>query len=408
MAPGHSFVGVPWEGVWILMFPIFIPNCPVKTFMAALLAASMGPIITSISIWTGATSAEIDHLFFWRYFLFTNYLCAVLAWFSASYIHKLGSYLLRAREMGAYQLKSKVGGGGMGEVWLAQHRLLARSTALKLIKPEILGANDKARDLAIARFEREAQATAKLKSPHTVQVFDFGRTPEHSFFYSMELLDGIGLDVLVDKYGPQEPGRVVFLLKQICHSLHDAHAQNIVHRDIKPSNIFLCRMGQDHDFIKVMDFGLVKNVGPDAPEDLVLTNPNITAGTPNFLSPEMALSRSDIDGRSDLYSLGCVAYWLLTGVPVFTGENAVETAAMHLKDDPVPPSQRSEFSIPQELDEIILKLLAKKPKDRPSSALVLLELLNNIPLSKKWNEDTAGQWWKMHSPTPGPISGQVS
>ena len=399
-AHNRAFVGVPWDYIWILIFPVIIPNCPIKTLMAALMAATAAPVITSLSIMAGATNAQTGHLFFWRYFLFTNYLCALLAWFSASYIHKLGSNLLRAREMGAYQLLSKLGAGGMGEVWLAEHRLLARPSALKLIKSETLGDNDKAREEAMARFEREAQATASLSSPHTVQVFDFGCTPECSFFYSMELLDGIGLDTLVQKYGPQPPERVIFLLRQVCHSLQDAHARGIVHRDIKPGNIFLCRMGQDHDFIKVMDFGLVKSTGPDAPADLILTNPNLTAGTPGFLSPEMALSRPDIDGRSDLYSLGCVAYWLLTGVPVFHGENAVETAAMHLKDDPVPPSQRSEFTIPKQLETIILELLAKKPGDRPATAGELSKRLADCQVQQTWDEESARQWWEIHNPVP--------
>lgn len=262
LADRHSFVGVPWEAIWILIFPVVIPNCPIKTLMAALLAASMAPLITSISLWTGATSGELTHKFFWQYFLFTNYLCALLAWFSSSYIHKLGSNLSRARDMGSYQLLSQLGTGGMGEVWLVEHRLLARTSALKLIKPEILGSNQEARDEAIARFEREAKATASLSSSHTIRLFDFGRTPECSFFYVMELLHGIGLDALVQKFGPQPPERVIFLVQQVCHSLQEAHACNMVHRDIKPGNIFLCRVGQDHDFIKVLDFGLVKSKDP--------------------------------------------------------------------------------------------------------------------------------------------------
>jgi len=397
-AARRTFVGVPWEAVWILIYPVIIPNCPKKVFLASLLAATTAPVTASISIMAGATSSEITHSFFWRYFLFTNYLCTFLAWFSSSYIHKLGSYLLRAREMSAYTLISQLGAGGMGEIWLAEHRLLARPSALKIIRPEILGANENARTEALARFEREAQATASLSSPHTIRIFDFGSTPEGSFFYVMELLQGIGLDTLVQKYGPQPPERVVFLLQQICHSLQDAHANGMVHRDIKPGNIFLCRLGQDHDFIKVLDFGLVKSTASHGPMDLALTNPDITAGTPDFLSPEMALSRPDLDGRSDLYSLACVAYWLLTGVTVFEGENAIETAAMHLKDAPIPPSQRSEFTIPGEFEEIILLCLAKKANDRPASASELASRLADCALKQPWDEARARQWWEMHQP----------
>ncbi len=395
----HTIFGMPWTAMWILVYATFVPGCPFKILVASLVAATIGPVTASVSILTGATSPELGHAFFWRYFLFTNYLVALLAWFKAAYFHKVGSRLLRAHEMGGYQLVARLGGGGMGEVWRAQHRMLARPSALKLIKPEILGADPEARALALARFEREAQAMAALTSPHTVRVYDFGRTPENSFYYSMELLDGLGLDTLVERFGPQSPGRVVFMLQQICHSLADAHAAGLVHRDIKPSNIFLCRQGLDFDFVKVMDFGLVKCTEATEKRDLMLTNPDITAGTPGFLSPEMALNRPDVDGRSDLYSLGCVAYWLLTGVPVFEGESAVETAAMHLKDAPVPPSQRSEFGIPAPLEELILRLLAKKPGDRPASAGELRSALLSMELDEPWSCAEARQWWEMHRPT---------
>jgi hypothetical protein len=397
-AHNRAFVGVPWECVWILIFPVIIPNCPVKTLIAALLAASIAPIVTSLSIMAGATNPDTGHLFFWRYFAFTSYICALLAWFSSSYIHKLGRNLVQAREMGAYRLQTKLGFGGMGEIWLAEHRLLARPSAIKIIKPEILGSNLKVRTEAMARFEREAQATASLNSPHTIRIFDFGCTPECSFFYVMELLSGIGLDTLVKKYGPQPPERVVFLLRQVCHSLQDAHVNGMVHRDIKPGNIFLCRVGQDHDFIKVLDFGLVKSTSAEPNQDISLTNPNITAGTPGFLSPEIALARADIDGRSDLYSLGCVAYWLLTGVPVFEGESFLETAAMHLKDSPLPPTQRSEFAIPHQLETIILDLLAKDPADRPATADELDRRLSECVLEKVWDGDSARQWWEINQP----------
>ena len=397
--PSRIFFGVPWTAMWILIYPSFVPNCPLKTLLAALLAATVAPVVTTLSILTGATADDVSPGFFWRYFLFTNYLAALLAWFVAAYFHKVGSKLLSAREMGGYQLVARLGMGGMGEVWRAQHRMLARPSALKLIKPEILGADPEARALAQARFEREAQATAALSSPHTVRIYDFGTTPENSFYYSMELLDGLGLDDLVERFGPQPPERVVFILGQICHSLADAHAAGLVHRDIKPSNIFLCRQGLDFDFVKVMDFGLVKCTDAGKQGDLMLTNPNITAGTPGFLSPEMALNRPDVDGRSDLYSLGCVAYWLLTGVPVFHGESAVETAAMHLKDEPIPPGQRCEFPIPRQLEKLILRLLAKKPDGRPASAVAVREEMASWNLDQKWTCADARRWWEMHRPT---------
>jgi eukaryotic-like serine/threonine-protein kinase len=398
----HGYTGIPWESVWILIFPVMVPNCPKKTLMAALLAASTGPVTTSISLWAGATSPEISHWFFWRYFLFTNYLCALLAWFTASYIHKLGSNLTQARDVGSYTLGNKLGEGGMGEVYRAEHRLLARPAAIKLIRPQLLGSDEQSRSDALTRFKREAQATASLHSPHTIRLFDFGNTSAGSFYYVMELLQGISLDRLVQKYGPQPPERVVPILMQIAHSLEDAHRAGVIHRDIKPSNLFLCRMGQDDDFMKVLDFGLVKATRPGAgnegsPEES-LTQVGITAGTPTYLSPEMALSRPGIDARSDLYSLGCVAIWLLTGEPLFLGESPLATVAMHLKDDPIPPSQRSEFSIPPELEAVIMDCLAKEPKDRPSSAAELSQRLAECPLENEWDQTAARRWWEINDP----------
>jgi len=286
----------------------------------------------------------------------------------------------------------------MGEVWLGKHLMLARPAAIKLIKPDMLGRDVEGRQTAIRRFEREAQATALLHSPHTIRLYDFGSTSNGSFYYVMELLHGISLDQLISKYGPQSPARVVFILKQICHSLHDAHTNNMIHRDIKPGNILICRLGQDYDYVKVLDFGLVKSITKSSSLDMSLTQADISCGTPGYLSPEMALSRADIDGRADLYSLGCVAYWLLTGEPVFSGETALDTAAMHLKDAPIPPSQCSEFTIPGDLEQIILGCLAKKPSDRPADALALAERLAGCSLSETWDSNTARQWWQINKP----------
>ncbi len=396
--PGNRFMGVPWEAVWIVLFPMIAPNKPLKILLAALLAASTGLVVTFLSRYHGATSPEVSYGFLGRYFLFTSYLCALLAWMGSKYIFHLGRSVHEAREIGSYYLVQRLGAGGMGEVWRAEHQLLARPAAVKLIKPEVLGCTGTAGSEVQKRFELEAQATAGLHSPHTIHLFDFGRTSEGVYYYVMELLDGLSLEELVARYGPQPPERVLFLLIQICHSLYDAHQSGLVHRDIKPGNIFLCRYGQEYDFVKILDFGLVKQTHRADSQDLNLTKIGSTYGTPNFLSPEMAMGRGDIDGRSDLYSLGCVAYWLLTGLPVFQGKTSLEVAAMHLKDTPLPPSQLSEFEIPPALEDAILACLAKDPGARPANAKVLGDRLAGLSTNGTWDEEKARRWWEIHEP----------
>lgn len=395
---GNDFMGVPWEATWILLYPMIAPNKPHKILVAALLSATTGLAVAFMSRFTGATPPSVSYGFLVQYFLFTSYICAFLAWFGSKCIYDLGSSVREAREIGSYELVEKLGAGGMGEVWRAKHRLLARPAAVKLIKPEMLGCCGDIGSEVQQRFELEAQTTAGLQSPHTVEVYDFGRTSRGAYYYVMELLDGLSFEELVKKHGPQPPERVVPLLRQICHSLHDAHASHLVHRDIKPGNIFVCRYGQEHDFVKVLDFGLVKQTQQSAQEDLNLTRVDSTYGTPGFLSPEMALGKADIDGRADLYSLGCVAYWLLTGEPVFRGETALEVAAMHLKDEPLPPSSLCEFPVPTALDEIILACLAKKPEDRPAGACDVARVLDAIDLPGRWDADRARRWWDVNAP----------
>ncbi len=395
---GNRYMGVPWEGVWIILYPVIAPNKPTRILLAAVAAASTGLITTWVSRYIGATSPEVSYTYLLQYFLFTTYLCALLAWFSSIYIYRLGGHVRRAREIGSYQLVKKLGAGGMGEVWRARHRMLARPAAIKLIRSDVLGDDAGAQGAVLARFEREAQATASLQSPHTIRVYDFGATAEGSFYYVMELLHGIGLDELVHRFGPQSPERVVFILTQICHSLVDAHQNGMIHRDIKPGNIFVCRLGQEYDFVKVLDFGLVKSTSKSESFSMDLTRNDITCGTPGYLSPEMVLSRPEIDGRADLYSLGCVAYWLLTGTAVFSGDTALATAAMHLRDEPIPPSRRCEFTIPNDLEQTILACLAKEPADRPADAEQLADRLAACALEKRWQADAAQQWWETNKP----------
>jgi serine/threonine-protein kinase len=214
----------------------------------------------------------------------------------------------------------------------------------------------------------------------------------------MELLEGLNLDTFVKRFGPIPAERVVYLLRQACHSLDEAHANRLIHRDIKPANIYLCRMGLECDFVKVLDFGLVKSSRSRQRDITQLTNQGITPGTPGFMAPEMALSRGSIDGRTDIYSLGCVGYWLMTGQSVFDGETPLATVVHHIQSVPVPPSEKTELVIPEALEKIILQCLEKDPGDRPQSAPELERMLASCPIDKKWDNGKAAAWWNLHLP----------
>jgi serine/threonine-protein kinase len=299
------------------------------------------------------------------------------------------------REIGSYQLLDRLGSGGMGEVWIARHQLLARPAALKLIRPELLGADERRRTKALKRFAREARETASLRSMHTISVYDFGVTRHGAFYYTMELLDGLNLHSLIRQFGPVEPARAVFLLRQVCHSIGEAHDRGLVHRDIKPANIFVCRQGPDVDFVKVLDFGLAQ-IAADA-ELSSLTDPGRIVGTPAYMAPEVASGRAT-DRRADIYAIGCVAYWLLTGELVFAGETSVATALQHMTADPVRPSLRTEVDIPRALEEAVLGCLAKDPAERPQTVAELDALLADA-VPGHWHREDSQRWWHLHQPT---------
>jgi serine/threonine-protein kinase len=246
--------------------------------------------------------------------------------------------------------------------------------------------------LAITRFRREAEAAANLRSEHTVELYDFGVTSDDTLYLVMEYLDGMDLETLVRQKGPLSPGRVSFILRQVCDSLDEAHGYGLVHRDIKPANIHLGRVGRKHDFVKVMDFGLVKAISDSAPEETLATIPGqMAVGTPAYMSPEMALGET-VDARTDIYALGCVAYFLLTGELVFGGEKAVNLIAKHLQAEPVPPSERTTQAIPPSLERLIMKCLAKDPNSRPQSAAELSDALSWVA-ADAWGEKQASEWW---------------
>jgi serine/threonine-protein kinase len=389
-----QFMFLPIECAWIVAFPLIVPNTPRKILVSSLLAASTGP--AAVVIASLANRRGIDRpLAFAAYFLTSTYLCAVAAYAVARIVHRVNVRLKHAREIGSYELIERIGEGGMGEVWQARHRLLARPAAIKLIRADVLGSNLRSRETIIKRFEREAQDTAKLGSTHTIDVYDFGITEDGDFYYVMELLRGITFERYVQDFGPIEPARLVYLLRQVCHSLSEAHSHGLIHRDIKPANIFICRLGPDDDFVKVLDFGLVKHLETPIPGTM-LTMEGMTAGTPAYMAPELALGKSDVDGRSDIYSLGCVAYYMLTGQPVFSGDTPVATVLAHVQNDPVPPSTRSELEVPPLLDQLILECLAKDPARRPSTAAELGDRLAATVEPGAWTQQIAHAWWELH------------
>lgn len=299
------------------------------------------------------------------------------------------------RELGSYRLLRCIGEGGMGEVWLAEHRLLARPAAIKLVHGKAIAKESRDKVAGIlAGFEKEAKVTANLSSPHTVRLFDYGVSRDGVFFYVMELLDGVDLQKLVEHWGPQPLGRVVRVLDQVCSSLAEAHDAGLVHLDVKPANVFLCRQGDEADVGKVLDFGLVKvhTEGEEGKLD------DLVAGTPAYMSPERGLGRADIDGRADLYSVGCLAFWLLTGRTLFDTDQPTAMLRHHVQTPPERPSAAAARPIPLEMDHLVLQCLAKDPALRPQDARELRRLLAEVPIpeDQRWGDREIRAWWAEH------------
>lgn len=388
---------VSWVCIPILFYPAIVPNTPRKTLVTSLLAASTEPLALGLTHLRGVQVHLSAFYLLWDFL--PTYICAFLVVIPVKIIHSLGQQVRRARELGSYRLEEPLGKGGMGEVFRATHQMLARPAAVKLIRSEIIGSSTPAAARVITeRFRREAEAAASLRSPHTISLYDFGVAQDGTFFLVMELLDGLDLETLVERYGPVPPDRTVHLLRQVCASLAEAHTRGLVHRDIKPSNIFTCRMGLDVDFVKVLDFGLVKAMGDGDREATMLTAPDATTGTPAYIAPEMVRGDRVADHRVDIYTLGCVGYWLLTGRLVFQAPNAIQLMYQHANATPVAPSQRSELEIPAVLDRVILSCLAKHPEDRPQCALELSHLLAAAVPESSWNQERAHRWWDRHHP----------
>ncbi|HEY1558126.1 MAG TPA: serine/threonine-protein kinase [Kofleriaceae bacterium] len=376
--------------LWIMSYTL-LPTRPLRTAFVALGSALAGPVALAIHVALGHRGWPTD----WGVALDfgMTLAAATFAVVTVRVIYGLGREIADAHKIGAYVLVEKLGHGGMGEVWRAKHAALVRPAAIKLMRPHALSDGSPV-DLGqlTRRFQQEAQATALLKSPHTVAIYDYGETSDGVLYYVMELLDGLDLETIVQKFGPQPAERVVHFLRQAASSLSEAHANGLVHRDIKPANLFASVMGLELDFLKVLDFGLVRRIANDP----ALTVEHGVWGTPAYMAPESAeYARYDV--RSDIYSLAAVAYWLLTGKTVFEAPSGNAMIAAQIRDTPVPPSLRTDLPIPTELEAVIMACLAKDPSMRPQSAEQLARMLAAVPLPA-WTPRRAEAWWRAHRP----------
>jgi serine/threonine-protein kinase len=383
----------------MVVYGMFVPNSfgRAAVFLGMLLVAPvLVPVVCSLCLPLPSPGVQAEHLF---YNLILLCIGATVSAFGAHTLSSMRSAAAHIQDTGMYRLTEKIGQGGMGEVWKAEHRLLARPAAIKVIRPELMGLPDRKRlDQAIARFQREARITASLRSPHTVSLFDFGVTCHGTFFYVMEYLDGLDLEQLIRRFGPQPADRVAFLMRQAAESLAEAHERGLVHRDVKPSNLHVGRVGVRYDFLKVLDFGLVKVQNGGGGDVSRLTVDGVTTGTPAFMAPELALGRPAIDHRVDIYAFGCVAYWLLTGLLVFEGATPVEIVVNHVRSAPVPPSRRCEMPIPDRLEELVMACLAKEPEQRPQDLTFICREIDESGLAQTWTQARAREWWQGHLP----------
>ena len=383
-------VGMTMVAIWMLFFTVLVPARP-RNALIALLASSTAPGLVYLLSSSVGEAPALAPLHFFFVFVFPYLLVTLCAFGTAHIVYQLGQAVSAAREMGSYRLEDRLGEGGMGEVWRASHRMLARPAAVKLVRADSLGWDQ---ETALARFEREAQVTAALQSPHTVELYDYGVSENGTIYYVMELLDGIDLDEMVKKHGALPAERVVHILRQVCASLGEAHRRDLVHRDVKPANIFLCKRAFEYDFVKVLDFGLVRKhstVDPAAPAN-ELSQMGMVMGTPAYIAPEV-INGEPADARSDIYAVGCVVYWLLTGEKVFDAPTLAALLVAHASKEPVPPSERADAKIPDSLDALVLDCLKKDPADRVQSADEIVERLRTVEFGDPWTQKRAEDWW---------------
>jgi serine/threonine-protein kinase len=390
-------------GLFMLMvvYGVMIPNHPKTT---ALVVSAMG--VAPITVWIVINYEEASRIAEFgsqlrRQTIWVNMLFVVigggLSVYTANLIYGLRGALHAARRLGQYHLREKLGEGGMGQVYLAEHQLLKRPCALKLIRPE-----NESDPLARARFEREVRTAAMLTHPNTIHIFDYGRTGGGTFYYVMEYLVGMSVSTLVKRFGPLAPARVVYLGRQVCGALAEAHKNGLVHRDMKPANIYVAVLGGQYDVVKVLDFGLVKPIDRGAPQ---ISADYAVSGTPMYMSPEQASASRELDGRSDLYAVGAVLYFMLTGRAPFEGSTAMELMIAHARDPVVPPT-RLRPDIPLDLEAIVLTLLAKKAEDRFENARALSAALAACACACDWDATKAEEWWARQDWSPSdPHSG---
>ena len=373
----------------MLVYGTFIPNAwPRTAVVAALMVAAPVVVVLVVRTQYPAVAEVLDHQ---RYtedqLIGLTYLvlAAVLATYSTHIVNRLRTEVFEARQFGQYRLRQRLGGGGMGDVYLAEHQLLKRPCAIKLIRPERV--NDPG---TLARFEREVRATARLSHANTVEIYDYGRTDDGVFYYVMEYLPGLSLADIVGRYGPMEPARAIHFLRQTCGALREAHAMGLIHRDIKPANIVAAERGGVRDVAKLLDFGLVKPLRE--PDESALTQVGTVSGSLLYISPEQALAQEELDARTDIYSLGATAYCLLAGHPPFEGGTPTSLIVAHARDA-VKPLSAVRPDVPADLERVVLRCLAKRPDDRYPDVVALEADLGACADADRWTQERAARWW---------------
>ncbi|MGI9335133.1 MAG: serine/threonine protein kinase, partial [Gammaproteobacteria bacterium] len=389
--PALEQVVFDWQARGRPRADVFSLDAPGGRWWAAMRTHALG---ASQSIYIGVAIPESDFLAPMR--RQRNHIAAISVaallvalvmalWMSRAIKRSLKLAADEARHLGQYEIDGKIGEGAMGSVYKAHHSMLRRPTAIKVVREDKFG-----RSNILARFEREAQLTSKLTHPNTIAVYDFGHTPNGVFYYAMELLEGFTLSTVLKRTGPMPPGRVIFLLKQLCESLAEAHDVGLIHRDIKPGNIMLTNRGANPDFVKLLDFGLVKRFDDD---DAQLTQHDAVAGTPAYLAPEAITAPTIVGPKADIYALGCVAYTLLTNRPVFEGSTNIQVCSKHVSALPTSPAKYMSESLSPDLESVILDCLQKSPAQRPENTIELAKRLMRCAQASEWGPASARAWW---------------
>jgi hypothetical protein len=387
----------------LLVYAVYVPSTARHTLLVAglMTVPLLGAVFIAFSAWDPALhdppaapwpKGNVGDMAY-PATLVTAFVWAVAVAMAASFsqtIYGLRRAVNEIRRLGQYTLEKKIGEGGMGVVYRASHAMLRRPTAIKLVRQEQAGKD------ALARFEQEVQRTAMLTHPNTVTVFDYGRTTDGVFYYAMELLEGASLQEIVEVDGPQPAERVVHLLQQAAGSLSEAHDAGLIHRDIKPGNILVVDRGGISDLVKVVDFGLVKDLRRTAADEITLADVDSITGTPLYMAPETITSPDNVDARTDIYALGAVGYWLLTGTHVFRGNTTMEVIAHHLHSAPETPSARLNAHVDTQLETLLLACLAKRPDERPRTAHELRDRLRSCAIASRWTNQRAAEWWAAH------------